>query len=228
MRYEILGEPMPVVICHLENGESMISEKGSMVWMSDNLEMQTSGGGLGKVFGRLISGESVFQNVYTARQGQGMIAFSSSFPGSIRAIELRRGQSIICQKSAFLASEKGVELSVFFQKKIGAGLFGGEGFVMQKISGEGMVFIELDGTAVEYDLARGQRLVIDTGNLAMVDESCSIDIQSVKGVKNALFGGEGLFNTVVTGPGHVVLQTMPLSTFVNSIAPLMPQNNNNN
>ena len=227
MRYEIIGEPMPVVICHLENGESMISEKGSMVWMSDNLEMQTSGGGLGKVFGRLISGEAIFQNIYTARQGRGMIAFASSFPGSIRAVELHRGQSIVCQKSAFLAAEQGIELSVFFQKKVGAGLFGGEGFVMQKITGEGMVFIELDGSAVEYNLEVGQRLVVDTGNLAMVDESCSIDVQSVKGVKNALFGGEGLFNTVVTGPGHVVLQTMPLSTFVSSIAPMLPQNNNN-
>ncbi len=227
MRYEIVGEPMPVVICHLENGESMISERGSMVWMSDNLEMQTSGGGLGKVFGRMLSGEAMFQNVYTARQGQGMIAFASSFPGSIRAIELRRGQSIICQKSAFLAAEQGVELSVFFQKKLGAGLFGGEGFVMQRLSGEGMVFVELDGSAVEYDLQVGQRLVVDTGNLAMIDESCSIDIVSVKGVKNALFGGEGLFNTVVTGPGHVTLQTMPLSSFVGTIAPMLPQNNGN-
>lgn len=223
MRYELIGEPMPVVICHLENGESMISEKGSMVWMSDNMEMQTTGGGLGKAFGRMISGEAMFQNVYTARQGEGLIAFASSFPGSIRPVELRRGQSIICQKSAFLAAEQGVELSVFFQKKISAGLFGGEGFVMQKISGEGMVFIELDGSAVEYNLGVGQRMVIDTGNLAMVDETCSIDVQSVKGVKNVLFGGEGLFNTVVTGPGHVVLQTMPLSTFVSSIAPMMPQ-----
>lgn len=225
MRYEIIGEPMPVVICYLDNGESMISEKGSMVWMSSNMEMQTQGGGLGKVFGRMLSGEALFQNIYTARSGEGMIAFGSSFPGSLRAIELHRGQSVICQKSAFLCAEPGVQLSVFFQKKIGTGLFGGEGFVMQKLSGEGMVFVELDGSTVEYDLGVGEQLIVDTGNLALIDESCSIDIQSVRGVKNALFGGEGLFNTVVTGPGHVVLQTMPLSAFISTISPMLPQGN---
>ena len=222
MRYNITGEPMPVVICDVEANESMITEKGSMVWMSPNMEMQTSAGGLGKAFGRMFSGESMFQNVYTARGGPGMIAFASSFPGSIRAVDIDPQHPIVVQKSGFLASESGVDLSIFFQKMAGAGFFGGEGFIMQKLSGRGIAFLEIDGSAVEYDLAPGQQLIVDTGNLAMMDETCSIDIQSVKGVKNVLFGGEGMFNTVVTGPGHVVLQTMPLSAFAGSIASVLP------
>ena len=222
MRYEIQGEPMPVVVCHLNNGESMITEKGSMVWMTDGMEMQTSAGGLSKAFGRMFSGESMFQNIYTCRAGQGMIAFASSFPGSIRAVEIAPDRPVICQKSAFLAAEPGVQLSVFFQKKMGAGFFGGEGFIMQKLSGRGMAFLEIDGSAVEYDLAPGERMIVDTGNLAMVDAGCSISVESVKGVKNVLFGGEGLFNTVVTGPGRIVLQTMPISNFAGAIAAVLP------
>lgn len=222
MRYEIQGEPMPVVVCHLNNGESMITEKGSMVWMTDGMEMQTSAGGLGKAFGRMFSGESMFQNIYTCRAGQGMIAFASSFPGSIRAVEIAPDRPVICQKSAFLAAEPGVQLSVFFQKKMGAGFFGGEGFIMQKLFGRGMAFLEIDGSAVEYDLAPGERMIVDTGNLAMVDAGCSISVESVKGVKNVLFGGEGLFNTVVTGPGRIVLQTMPISNFAGAIAAVLP------
>ena len=222
MRYEIQGEPMPVVVCHLNNGESMITEKGSMVWMTDGMEMQTSAGGLSKAFGRMFSGESMFQNIYTCRAGQGMIAFASSFPGSIRAVEIAPDRPVICQKSAFLAAEPGVQLSVFFQKKMGAGFFGGEGFIMQKLSGRGMAFLEIDGSAVEYDLAPGERMIVDTGNLAMVDTGCSISVESVKGVKNVLFGGEGLFNTVVTGPGRIVLQTMPISNFAGAIAAVLP------
>ena len=222
MRYEIQGEPMPVVICHLNNGESMITEKGSMVWMTGGMEMQTSAGGLSKAFGRMFSGESMFQNIYTCRAGQGMIAFASSFPGSIRAVEIAPDRPVICQKSAFLAAEPGVQLSVFFQKKMGAGFFGGEGFIMQKLSGRGMAFLEIDGSAVEYDLAPGERMIVDTGNLAMVDAGCSISVESVKGVKNVLFGGEGLFNTVVTGPGRIVLQTMPISNFAGTIAAVLP------
>ena len=222
MRYEIQGEPMPVVVCHLNNGESMITEKGSMVWMTDGMEMQTSAGGLGKAFGRMFSGESMFQNIYTCRAGQGMIAFASSFPGSIRAVEIAPDRPVICQKSAFLAAEPGVQLSVFFQKKMGAGFFGGEGFIMQKLSGRGMAFLEIDGSAVEYDLAPGERMIVDTGNLAMVDAGCSISVESVKGVKNVLFGGEGLFNTVVTGPGRIVLQTRPISNFAGAIAAVLP------
>lgn len=226
MNYQIQGEPMPVVICNLEPGETMITEKGSMVWMTPNMEMNTSAGGIGKAFGRMFSGESMFQNRYTPKNGAGMIAFASSFPGSIRAIEVTPGCPIIAQKSAFLAATEGVELSIHFQKKLAAGFFGGEGFIMQKISGSGIVFLELDGSAVEYDLAAGQQLIVDTGNLAMVTGGCSIDVQTVKGVKNVLFGGEGLFNTVVTGPGRVTLQTMPLSSFAHSVASVMPNKGN--
>ncbi len=225
MDYKIIGEPMPVVTCELEPGEAMITEKGSMVWMSPNMEMQTNAGGLGKAFGRMFSGESIFQNVYTAKSGRGMITFGSSFPGAIRAVEITPNHPVIVQKSAFLAATAGVELSVFFQKKVGAGFFGGEGFIMQKLSGRGLAFLEIDGSAVEYELAAGEQLIVDTGYLAMMDESCSLDIQSVKGVKNMLFGGEGLFNTVVTGPGKIILQTMPLSSFAGTIAACLPSKN---
>ncbi len=223
MQYKIVGEPMPVVICDLNAGEPMITEKGSMVWMSPNMEMKTSGGGsIGKAFGRMFSGEAIFQNIYTPKGGPGMIAFASSFPGSIKAVEITPDRPVVVQKSGFLASEQGVELSVFFQKKAGAGFFGGEGFIMQKLSGHGMAFLEIDGYAVEYELRAGEQLIVDTGNLAMVDATCSIDIQAVKGVKNMLFGGEGVFNTVVTGPGKVVLQTMPVSSFAAALSPFFP------
>ena len=226
MKYRILGEPMPVVVCDVDAGESMITERGSMVWMSPNMEMSTNaGGGLGKAFGRMFSGESLFQNVYTAQGGPGMIAFASSFPGAIRAIRIDPAHPVVVQKSGFLASEQGVELSIFFQKKLGSGFFGGEGFIMQKLSGNGMAFVELDGSVVEYELQAGQSMVVDSGNLAMMDATCTMDIQMVKGVKNVLFGGEGLFNTVVTGPGRIVLQTMPVSSVAGALAPFLPSSN---
>ncbi len=221
LRYEIKGEPLPAVVCNLESGETMISESGAMSWMTPNMKMETVGGGAGKVFGRMFSGESLFQNRYTA-QGEGLIAFASSFPGSIRAIEITPGRDIVVQKSGFLAAEEGVELSVFFQKKLSSGLFGGEGFIMQRLSGRGIAFIEIDGSTVEYDLASGQQMIVDTGYLAMMDATCTMETQTVKGVKNVFFGGEGLFNTVVTGPGHIVLQTMPLNKFASSIIRMMP------
>jgi len=217
---------MPVAICEVNGGETMITERGSMAWMSPNMRMETVGGGIGKVFGRLVSGEAMFQNRYTAEGGNGMIAFASSFPGSIRAIEITPDKPIIAQKSAFLASTEGVELSVHFRKNLGAGVFGGEGFIMQQISGNGIVFIEIDGSAVEYELAAGQQIIVDTGYLAMMSASCTMDIQSVKGVKNVFLGGEGLFNTVITGPGKVVLQTMPIAGFANAIAGALPHKNN--
>ena len=224
MKYEIKGEPMPVVVCQLDNGECMISESGAMSWMSPNMVMETVGGGASKMLGRMFSGESLFQNRYTA-QGSGMIAFASSFPGSVRAIEIAPGREVVVQKSGFLASDAGVELSVFFQRKAAAGFFGGEGFIMQRLSGHGTAFIEIDGSAMEYDLAPGQQIVADTGYVAMMDATCTMDVQTVKGVKNMLFGGEGLFNTVITGPGHVVLQTMPLNNFAAAIARMLPSNN---
>lgn len=211
MRYEIKGTPMPVVEITLENGESVKCEGGSMSWMTPNLKMETSGGGLGKMFSKVITGESLFQNKYTATGGPGLIAFASSVPGNIIAVEIEPGKEIICQKSSFLAATPGVDVSIFFQRKLGAGFFGGEGFIMQKISGTGIVFLELDGSVETKMLGAGEQIVLDTGYLAMMDATCSMDIKSVGGVKNAIFGGEGLFNTVVTGPGKVTLQTMPVA-----------------
>lgn len=226
MEYKIIGEPMPVVQCNLQTGESMKTESGSMVWMTDNMKMETNaGGGVGKAFGRMFSGENMFQNVYTAEGGPGMITFGSSFTGSIRAVQLSPGKSIVCQKGAFLASEMGVELSIFFQKKLGAGFMGGEGFIMQKLSGNGVVFLEIDGYAMEYELGAGQSVILDTGYLVIMDETCSLDIEKVKGVKNVLFGGEGLFNTRVTGPGKIILQTMPISSFAQTLIPFLPKDN---
>ena len=213
---------MPAVVCELEDGESLLTEKGSMSWMSPNMVMNTGAGGVGKAFGRRLSGDSMFQNIYTAENGKGMIAFASSFPGSIRAIQITPDHPVIAQKGAFLASEMGVELSIHFQKKGVSGFFSGEGFIMQKFSGNGMVFLEIDGSVVEYELAAGQRLVIDSGNLAMMDATCTLDIQSVKGIKNKLFGGEGFFNSVVTGPGKVSVQTMPVSGVASALRPFMP------
>jgi uncharacterized protein (TIGR00266 family) len=200
----------------------MITERGSMSWMSPNMKMETtSNGGLGKALGRMFSGEALFQNRYTAQGGAGMIAFASSFPGSIRAFDIAPGRELVVQKSGFLASEKSVTLSIFFQKRLGAGFFGGEGFIMQKLSGQGTAFAEFDGHVVQYDLAQGQSIVVDTGYLAAMDATCSMDIRSVPGVKNLLFGGEGIFNTVVTGPGRVYLQTMPVVTVAGAIKPFI-------
>ena len=223
MEYTIEGGTLPVVICQLNSGEAMITERGSMSWMSPNMQMETtSNGGIGKALGRMFAGEALFQNRYTAKGGPGMIAFASSFPGSIRPFSIAPGREIILQKSGFLAAESSVELSVFFQKKIGSGLFGGEGFIMQRLSGQGLAFAEFDGHVVEYDLMPGQSMVVDTGYLAAMDATCSMDIQAVPGVKNMLFGGEGLFNTIITGPGKIYLQTMPISAVAGVIRPFIP------
>ena len=223
MKYEIKGDTLPVVICHLEAGERMITERGSMAWMSPNMKMETStNGGFGKAFGRMFSGEAMFQNIYTAQGGNGLIAFASSFPGSIKAFEIGPGQEYIFQKKAFLAGEPVVNISVHFHKKVASGLFGGEGFILQKVSGNGIVFAEFDGHVVEYELQPGQQIVIDSGYLAAMSVTCQMDIQTVPGLKNIVFGGEGLFNTVITGPGHVWLQTMPISSVADSLRPYFP------
>ena len=227
MRYTIEGEPLPVVICDLEAGDTMITESGAMSWMTPNMKMETtSGGGIGKMFGRAFSGESIFLNRYTAQGGAGTIAFASSFPGSIRAFEIGPGQEIIAQKSAFLAGTSGVDLSVHFQKRLGSGFFGGEGFIMQKLSGNGLAFLEFDGYVKEYELQPGQQMVIDTGYLAAMTGSCQMEIKTVPGIKNMFFGGEGLFNTVITGPGKIWLQSMPIAQVANVLSPYFPSSNN--
>ena len=219
MKYSIEGTPLPVVICDLEAGEMMITEKGAMSWMSPNMKMETIGGGAGQMFGRMFSGESMFQNHYTAEGGPGQIAFASSFPGSILPFEIQPGKDIIAQKTAFLASTSGVQLSIAFQKKVAGGLFGGEGFIMQKLSGQGMAFLEIDGYVKEYELQAGQSMLIDTGYLAAMESTCTMDITTVKGIKNKLLGGEGFFNTVVTGPGRIYLQTMPIVQTAGVLSP---------
>lgn len=226
MRYEIKGDSLPVAICYLQAGEKMITERGSMSFMSPNMQMETEAGSLGKVFGRMFSGESIFRNIYSAKGGEGMIAFASSFPGSIVAVQISAGKELIVQKSGFLASESTVELSVHFQKKIGAGFFGGEGFILQKLSGHGTAFIEVDGALLEYELQRGEKLVLDTGYLAAMDATCNMEIQQVPGLKNKLFGGEGLFNTVISGPGKVWIQTMPINKVAGSLLPYIPTSSN--
>lgn len=209
MKYEIKGDNLPVVEVHLESGESINCESGAMSWMTANMKMETQGGGIGKVLSKALASETLFSNTYTAQGEAGSIAFSSSFPGNIIAVEITPGKDVICQKSSYLASTPGVDLSIYFQKKFGSGMVGGEGFILQRLSGQGIAFLEIDGSTVEKNLAAGEQLVIDTGYLAMMESTCSMDVKTISGIKNALLGGEGLFNTVVTGPGRVVLQTMP-------------------
>ena len=219
MKYEIKGTPLPVVICYLEAEEKMITEKGAMSWMSPNMAMETSSGGIGKAFSKAFSGESMFQNIYTATGGPGMIAFASSFPGQILPFQIAPGCDMVVQKSGFLASEAGVNLSIHFQRKIGAGFFGGEGFIMQRLSGSGLAFVEVDGAVVDYTLQPGQQMIVDTGYIVAMDASVQMDIRSVPGLKNMFLGGEGVFNTVVTGPGRVWLQTMPINQIASVISP---------
>lgn len=235
MQYKIIGEPMPVVECELSAGESMMTERGSMTWMTPNMTMKTGTGnegkglmkGLGKMLSSAVMGESVFRNTFTAQGGPGMIAFGSSFTGSIRAYEIAPGRSIVVQKSGFLASEQGVDISIQFQKKLGVGLLGGEGFVMQKLSGQGIAFVEIDGFAVEYDLAPGQSLLVNPGNLAVMDESVQMDTQDIaKGAMNLLFSGEDWFQMKLTGPGKIILQTQTISGLAGALAPFIPKGNN--
>ena len=227
MKYEIKGNDLPVAIVQLDAGETIVAESGAMSWMDGNIEMDTKGGGMGKVFGRMFAGENLFQNEYTAVGKAGEIAFASSFPGSIMALEIGPGREVIIQKKAFMASEPGVSRDVYFQKKFTTGFFGGEGFVMQKLSGKGVAFVEVDGEAFEYDLAPGQKMIVNSGYLAMMDTTCSMEVQAVKGLKNMFLGGEGFFNTVVKGPGKVVIQSMPVHKLAMSILPYIPMPTDN-
>ena len=221
MNYSIEGGTLPAVIIQLNAGETIISESGGRTWSRGPIKTEAKAeGGVGKSLGRMFSGESLFMSRYTA-QGPAEIGFSSSFPGTIVAWTLQPGESIVAQKSSFLCATDGVELAVHFQKKLGAGLLGGEGFIMQRITGPGTVFLELDGFCKEYDLQPGEPIVCDTGVLAIMSATCQMDIQMVKGVKNVLFGGEGMFDTVVTGPGKVYLQTMTIEKLAKQIVPFV-------
>lgn len=230
MQYEVRNAPLPVLICRLEAGEAVECQKGAMSWMTPTMQMNTglsSDGGngllgaLGKMAKSALTGESIFRNRYIAAGGNGEIAFASSFPGDILCFDTSMSP-IVAQKSSYLANTIGVNMEIFFQKKFGAGFFGGEGFLMQKFSGKGMVFLEIDGGVCEYTLAAGQCMLIDTGYLAAMEATCSIDIEAVKGVGNVLAGGEGFFNTKVTGPGKIWLQTMPTSALAAAVRPYIP------
>ena len=223
MKCEIKGGNFPVAVCDMAQGDAVKCEAGAMAWMNGGIKMETNtGGGLGKMIGRAFAGESVFMNRYVA-ESAGMLAIGAHAPGDIKKVTITPDHPIVVQKGSFLAMDEGVDLSIFFQKKIGSGLFGGEGFIMNKISGNGDVLLEIDGGIVEYDLAAGEKMTIDTGYLVMCDATCSIDVVMIKGVGNILFGGEGLFNTVVTGPGKIMIQTQPLVQFVSSIADMLNQ-----
>lgn len=222
IRYEIEGGNLPVVICYPEPGQSLCTQAGAMSWMSPNMKMDTNtGGGIKKMLGRMFSGESLFMNEYTPMGGAGMIAFASSFPGSIIPYRVTPGNGLIVQKTGFLAMEKGLDVSIYFQKRLGKGFFGGEGFIMQQIKGDGMVFVEIDGYCKEYDLAAGQSIIVDTGYLAAMSESCTMDIQMVQGAKNIFLGGEGLFHTQITGPGKVYIQSMPVINTAQALSPYL-------
>lgn len=212
METKIIGETLPAVICKLKKGESILTENGGMSWMDNGISMKTTtNGGIMKGIGRAFAGESLFMNVYTAEQDDVEIAFSSCFPGQILEYDLKEGESIIAQKRSFLCAEHTVDIAMQFRKKLGAGFFGGEGFIMQKITGPGKVFLEIDGSVVKKELQAGEKLKVDNGYVAVMTKDVKLDIETVKGMKNIVFGGEGLFLTTLEGPGTVWLQTMPVS-----------------
>jgi uncharacterized protein (TIGR00266 family) len=219
LQYELIGTTMQAVTIQLEQGQTVYSEAGGMSWMSANVQMNTtSGGGVGKMIGRMFSGESLFLVDYTCTRGRGIVAFSSEFPGKVIPMDLAAGQSVIAQKDAFMCAEKSVETSIHFRKRLGAGFFGGEGFIMQELTGPGMAFVELDGEIVERTLEPDQTLLVDTGYVAMFEPTVDFDIEMVRGIKNVFFGGEGLFLARLRGPGRVWLQTMPMYNLARKVA----------
>lgn len=223
VKYELRGDTLPVVILTMEQGEGVFTESGGMSWMSEGFEMKTNmEGGLFGGIARKLAGESLFMTTYTMKEASGSIAFSSSFPGKIVPIYLKEGESIICQKNAFLCAERSVKLAIHLKKKLGAGLFGGEGFILQKITGPGWCFLEIDGEAVEYQLEPGEKIKVDTGHVAVFESSVNFDIEMVKGFTNLFFGGEGLFLTTLQGPGKVWLQSMPIGNLAARIIPFIP------
>lgn len=227
MRYKISGESLPVVSVILEKGESITCEAGSMSWMDSGIQMETKAGGLGKMFGRALTNESMFENRYTANSA-GEITFASKFPGSIQAVEITPSSGIIVQKGSYLAHFGNIDSEIFINKKMSGGLFGGEGFLMRKFTGEGIIFLEIDGSAHTYELAAGEKKIVNTGHVAYMSDTCTLDIQSIKGVGNVLFGGEGFFNTIVTGPGTVSLQSMPIQRTATALYRYMPHPTSNN
>ena len=224
INYEISGTTLPVVTVTLNPGERIYSSSGGMSWMTQQVQMDTNtGGGLGKMFKRALSGESLFIVDYFVNSGVGEVAFASEFPGKIVVVQLGEGEQMVVQKDSFMCAEKSVDLDMHFRKRLGAGLFGGEGFILQKLTGAGLAFVDFDGEIVERNLAAGEVLRVDTGHVAMFQPTVDFDVEIVRGFKNILLGGEGLFMATLRGPGRVWLQTMPMSKLARKIAQYMPQ-----
>ncbi len=226
MRYRVLGDTMPAVEVVFDRaGETMYTQSGGMAWMSEGISMESNmKGGFGKSIGRMFSGESLFMATYRAEFPGALIAFASTVAGEVLPVDIGACGGLICQKGAFLCAEEGVNLSIALAKKLSAGFFGGEGFILQEITGRGMVFLEVDGNRVEKQLAPGEVIKVDTGNVVAFDRSVSYEIERVKGIKNIFFGGEGLFLTKLTGPGRVILQTQNFNEFAGRIISLVPKN----
>lgn len=222
MHYQIIGETVPAVECTLNAGESMFTQSGGMIWQTQGITMTTNArGGLGRSLGRVFTGESIFMANYTADVSGAVVAFGSTVPGSVVGVDISQGELIV-QKGAFLCAEQTVDLKASFTKKFTAGLFGGEGFILQRLFGKGMAFLEIDGDKIERTLAPGEVIKVDTGNVVAFETTVSYDIETVKGLGNILFGGEGLFLTKLTGPGKIILQTQSFNEFAMKIASRMP------
>ena len=223
MKYEIIGDTVPAVEVTLNSGESMFTQSGGMIWQTEGINMSTNArGGLARSLGRMFTGESIFMANYTAARDGAKIAFGSTVPGKVVPVDIGRSE-LICQKGAFLCAEQSVDLKVAFTKKISAGLFGGEGFILQRLFGSGYAFLEVDGDMVERNLAPGEVIKVDTGNVVAFETSVNYEIETVKGLGNIFLGGEGLFITRLTGPGRIILQTQNFNDFSAKIIARMPR-----
>jgi len=224
MKYRIAGTTMQALDVLLNRGEAMVTESGGMAWYRGTVDMKTNmPGGLLGGLGRALSGESIFMTTYTALSDSAEVTFTPEAPGSIIAYTLAEGQSVIAQRDAFMCAQSSVQLAMYFHKRLGAGLFGGEGFILQRVTGPGLAFFEVDGEVRELELAAGETMRVDPGHIAMFEETVRHDIEMVKGVSNLIFGGEGLFLATLTGPGKVWLQTMPLNNLVAKIIARIPK-----
>jgi uncharacterized protein (TIGR00266 family) len=231
VRHSILGTTMPVLEIQLDAEEAIVAEPGEFSWMSVNIALstttQTAGArGLFSILGRALAGGGLFMTEYRATGGEGLVAFTAKVPGSIHEVQLAAGQSYYIHKHGFLCATEGVQLAIGFQQRLGAGLFGGNGFIMQRVTGPGTAFVELGGESVFYELAAGQSLMVHPGHVGMFEESVNFEVQFIRGIRNALFGGDGLFMVCLTGPGRVWLQSMTVPNLAHAIEPYLVQDSN--